>query len=110
MADKNPNQIIKKLAPNDNPFNFQDKQALNLWTLFNQGDYKGSAVVYKDPSEYGINGGNISKLDIRYKDKPILNYDREWDTPSGEFELAPEHLNFYNKLITALSEYGKNRG
>jgi hypothetical protein len=43
------------------------------------GGYRYSAKVYDTGSEYGINGGRISKLDIRKDDIIVANYDRGWD-------------------------------
>ena len=38
------------------------------------------AKVYREPSEeYGIEGGRISKLEIRLSDFPVARYDRGWD-------------------------------
>ena len=38
------------------------------------------AKVYGEPSEdYGIEGGRISKLEIRLGDFPVARYDRGWD-------------------------------
>jgi hypothetical protein len=38
------------------------------------------AKVYGEPSEeYGIEGGKISKLEIRLGDFPVVRYDRGWD-------------------------------
>ena len=38
------------------------------------------AKVYEEPSEdYGIEGGKISKLEIRLGDFPVVRYDRGWD-------------------------------
>lgn len=36
---------------------------------------------FDEPSEYGINGGRISKLTLRDKDSGefVVNYDRGWD-------------------------------
>lgn len=34
---------------------------------------------YDEGSEYGINGGKISKLRITIDDKTVANYDRGWD-------------------------------
>lgn len=35
---------------------------------------------YEEPSEdYGINGGRISKLEIRIGDEKVAHYDRGWD-------------------------------
>ena len=34
---------------------------------------------YGTGSEYGIDGGRISKLEIRIDDKKVCHYDRGWD-------------------------------
>ena len=111
MAFKNPIEQADSLKPG-NPYNFNDRRSAlgNLYTDFSQGDYSGQALVFQDPSKYGIDKGNISKLWLKYKGTPILNYDRGWDTKSGKYELDPQHEEFYKNLIAALSEYGKNRG
>lgn len=79
------------------------------WREFKKGDYSGVAKVYDEPSQYGINGGRISKLWLEHKGKPILNYDRGWDTKSGQFELADEHKAFYDELLSALEAAEKWR-
>lgn len=45
---------------------------------------------YEEPSEYGIDEGRISKLEIRIHGKIVCRYDRGWDIePSGrESEIA----------------------
>lgn len=77
----------------------------NDWYKFSDGNYAGQVKLYSMPSEYGINGGRASKLWLNKDNKNIANYDRGWDTPSGKFELAPEHLDFYNKLIKFFENY-----
>ena len=79
------------------------------WIDFSDGDYEGEAKVYGLPSDYGINGGRVSKLYIKHQGKPILNYDRGWDTRSGELELDPSHQDFYDNLLTFLEHYGSNK-
>lgn len=37
------------------------------------------AKVYIEPSEYGINGGKISKLMLKINGELVANYDRGWD-------------------------------
>ena len=40
---------------------------------------------YDEGSEYGIDGGRISKLMIKCEGKTVCNYDRGWDVkPIGE--------------------------
>ena len=43
------------------------------------GGYRYEAKVYDTGSEFGINGGRISKLEIRKDDIIIARYDRGWD-------------------------------
>lgn len=35
--------------------------------------------VYDEPSEFGINHGKISKLELRQDGEIVANYDRGWD-------------------------------
>lgn len=37
------------------------------------------AKVYEEGSEFGINGGRISKLSIKLNGKETCNYERGWD-------------------------------
>ena len=37
------------------------------------------AKVYDKPSEYGIEGGKISKMEIDINGQKVCNYDRGWD-------------------------------
>ena len=47
--------------------------------------YLFEAKVYEEPSEYGINEGRISKLDISKTGECLCRYDRGWDIrPEGE--------------------------
>jgi hypothetical protein len=57
------------------------------------------AKVYKEPSEdYGIEGGRISKLEIRLGDFPVARYDRGWD-------IEPETENAQLALAAILHEF-----
>jgi len=60
----------------------------NGWAEGAVGPYRWQAKVYEEGSEFGINGGRISKLTIWDEEKRkksnlsaacIVNYDREWD-------------------------------
>lgn len=56
--------------------------------------------VYDEPSQYGINGGKISKLMLKRNGKIVCNYDRGWDIKPNDpdAELALElliHTNNY---------------
>ena len=52
--------------------------------------YKFQAKVYEVGSEYGIDGGKISKLWISCEDMIVASYERGWDVkPASEgAELA----------------------
>lgn len=61
----------------------------NGWFEGKVGPYRWQAKVYDEGSEFGINGGRVSKLAIWDEKKRketsnfftacIVNYDREWD-------------------------------
>jgi len=56
--------------------------------------------VYEVPSQYGINGGKVSKLMLKRNGKIVCNYDRGWDIKptDPDTELAVElllHSNNY---------------
>lgn len=42
-------------------------------------DYKVTFKQFDEGSEFGINGGRISKLTINVDNKKVANYDRGWD-------------------------------
>ena len=53
---------------------------------------------YDEGSEFGINGGRISKLWIKIDNKVVVNYDRGWDVkPDESDELV---MYAYNMLIS----------
>lgn len=103
---KNPLEQAKNQLANEKwqPDQFDDIG--DGWYEYSDGPYGGQVKLYGTPSEYGINNGRASKLSMNYNGKPLLNYDRGWDTPSGKLELAPEHQNFYNNLLAFLEAYG----
>ena len=39
--------------------------------------------VYDGPSEFGINGGKVSKLMLKRNGRIVCNYDRGWRGPEG---------------------------
>ena len=66
-----------------------------MWTQGQIGEHTYSVKHYEVGSIYGINGGRISKLDIRKDGKILVNYDRGWDVaPQGAEVLA-----VYNQLL-----------
>ena len=55
--------------------------------------YKYSIKHFDERSMYGINGGPISKLEIRKDGKVLANYDRGWDVePQGAEVMAVYEL------------------
>ena len=75
-------------------------------TMWNKGCVKienqtftYSAKVYGEPNEdYGIEGGKISKLEIRFGDFPVARYDRGWD-------IEPETENAQLALLAILHNF-----
>lgn len=47
---------------------------------------------YDEPSEFGINGGRISKLMIKVNDKVTANYDRGWDVEPKDQETKMAYM------------------
>lgn len=41
--------------------------------------YHYEVKVYEKGSEFGIEGGKISKAKITLDGKPVVSYDRDWD-------------------------------
>ena len=75
-------------------------QGLGTW-ITGTTDFDGErelrfqAKVFEEPSEdYGINGGKISKLEIRIGKEIIANYDRGWD-----IEVSEEAQAFYESIL-----------
>lgn len=57
------------------------------------------AKVYGEPSEdYGIEGGKISKLEIRLGDFPVARYDRGWD-------IEPETENAQLAVLAIMNNF-----
>lgn len=41
--------------------------------------YSFSVKAYDQPSQFGINGGRVSKLEIKDHGRPVVSYERGWD-------------------------------
>ena len=52
------------------------------WCNGTCGGYWFEAKVYDEGSEYGINGGRVSKLHVTLDGKDVVAYDRGW-CPGG---------------------------
>lgn len=87
-------KCIKNLK---NPFEGfgQWKEAI----IENKGkDYKVTFKQFEEGSEFGINGGRISKLTINKGKEKVANYDRGWDIePTDEDTKAVLELLLDNE-------------
>lgn len=61
----------------------------------NEIKYIAYIKQYDEGSQYGIDGGRISKLQIKEGDKTVVNYDRGWD-------IKPETIQQEAALETIL--------
>ncbi len=73
------------------PINLQARP--DGWYAGTAGDYIFQAKVYDTGSQYGINGGRVSKLEVWTQAGGIsranIRYDRGWDKkPTGDAEWA----------------------
>ena len=71
------------------------------WYSGYEDGYEIEAKMFEEPSEFGIDGGRISKLWIRGNGE-LLNYDRGWDTPepwSDRDDYSEELLYVYTDII-----------
>ena len=70
-----------------------------MWTKGKINGYEYEVKHFDEGSEFGINGGRISKLAIRdLKGRWVVNYDRGWDQrPTKETQPIYEKLlEMYN--------------
>jgi hypothetical protein len=71
----------------------------NNWVFGSCGRYKFEAKVYGTGSQYGINGGRVSKISVWHtqngKKTEILSYDRGWDKKPQ----TDEHRELVQALI-----------
>ena len=72
------------------------KQAKLGWLTVEAGDFTCTFLRFEFPSQYGINGGRLSKLTIKRKQtiEWLANYDRGWD-----MEPAEDCKEFYDEVI-----------
>ena len=60
--------------------NIEVTQKADGWMLGTiEGGYEWQAKVYEKPSEFGINGGRVSKLLGLGWQPALISYDRGWD-------------------------------
>jgi len=65
-----------------------------MWTNGKIGEYTFYIKHYEEGSEYGINNGRISKLEIRKGREILANYDRGWDK-----KVAKEAIEVFKALL-----------
>jgi hypothetical protein len=65
--------------------NYKRDERDPLWVTGEYSDYYYGAKVYDEGSEYGINGGRVSKLYVREDGESIVHYDRGWDSGNGKY-------------------------
>ena len=67
----------------------------------NNETYRVNAKVFLEDSEYGINGGPVSKLWVSDSNKDtIINYDRGWD-------VEPANKELYNIILKLVQDFRK---
>jgi len=65
------------------------------WKQERKDGYLATFLPFEEPSElYGIDGGKISKLEIRKGRVVVCNYDRGWD-----IEPTKDVKDFYDEII-----------
>jgi len=58
-----------------------------MWSNGKIDGYEFLVKHFENGSEYGIDEGRISKLEIRKGGKPLVNYDRDWDKKPKDAEV-----------------------
>jgi hypothetical protein len=85
--------ILRKLTSVINRINFSARKP--IWMEGTISGYSYCLKVYHDPSNMGINGGKISKLELWKNDSLVVRYDRGWDKKPSTKEL----LNLVYELV-----------
>ncbi len=77
---------------------------VEVWDSVDEQLYRCQALVFDEPSQYGINGGRVSKLSIHKmlggrKSKEILWYERGFSNAQDEvaFLVAAFIVNHYDQ-------------
>lgn len=70
-----------------------------MWKTGKMNGYEYEVKHYETGSEYGIDGGRISKLWITKNGETFAHYDRGWDTTPDDadaWEIYERLLEWYN--------------
>lgn len=80
---------------------FRCENIRDNWFKGEYKDYDFTAMVFEEPSKYGIGDGKVSKLCIKDSSGDwLVNYDRGWDVEPKEDILGDyeDVLNYLEKL------------
>jgi hypothetical protein len=73
------------------------------WVEGKVENYKFEAKIFDEGSEWGIEGGRVSKLTIANEnDEWLVNYDRGWDIKPEE-----KYIEYYNAVMDLLENAPK---
>lgn len=78
----------------------------NGWITGKIGQFVFTAKVFGLPSKFGIDGGRVSKLEIKKGTTPVVNYDRGWDI-EPESDEAREILRAVVEYLETLPVQGE---
>ena len=68
----------------------------DYWKRETKDDMSAMILCFPKASQWGIDNGRISKLEIRNKDKKVVcNYDRGWDVKPTDKKVK----DFYDEII-----------
>ena len=70
--------------------------------------YTWEAKVYDEGSKHGINGGRVSKLEVRRDGTIVCNYDRGWDINPKSYAVE-QVVNYITNVVYAGSEPSVHR-
>ncbi len=76
-------------------------QKSSNWYSFKFNEYEGEAKIYDIGSQYGIDGGRISKLYVTRNGQVVFNYDRGEDHNEISQNALEAILTFLNTATFA---------
>ena len=84
------------------------KGQMAITTEFGEELYVWEAKVYDEGSKYGINGGRVSKLQVRRDGVVVCNYDRGWDIKPESYAVETV-LNYITNVVYGETEPSLHR-
>ena len=67
-----------------------------MWSQGTENGYTYWVKYHEEGSEFGINGGRISKLQINRDGRTVVSYERGWDIEPK----SDEDKVFFSKLLS----------